>query len=252
MDGTIYLGDRPIDGAIEAVKYLQSKYKVIYFTNNSSKNHSDYVSKLKRLGFYATESDIYTSGDAAIEFLKRERATKKVYILGTDALRQQAKNGGVNVSADSADDADIVLVGYDTTLTFAKLEKACDYIREGKEYFATHPDINCPKDGGFMPDVGAYMALIEKSTGRLPSKIFGKPEAALAKSVMSFTGLNNDQICMVGDRIITDMKFGVNADFVTFAVLSGEATYDEIIQSKLPVTEIFSGIGEIAEIMKQN
>ena len=118
MDGTIYLGDRPIQGAVEAVKVLQSKARVIYFTNNSSKNHSEYVAKLTKLGFNACENDIYTSGDASIEFLNKHRNGKPVYILGTDALKEQARKAGVNVVEDGAD---IVLLVYYTTVIFPNL-----------------------------------------------------------------------------------------------------------------------------------
>ena len=243
LDGTVYLGDKPICGAVEAVEKLKQKYKVLFLTNNSSLSCTSYAKKLGALGFAAKEEDIYTSGCAAAEFLVKERSSRRVFVLGTTALRESLKTSGVKVVNKNAE---IVLVGYDTALTYKRLELACDFIRSGAEYFITHPDINCPKQNGYKPDVGSFIKLIEASTGRFPSEVFGKPSGALSRSVCSALKLNPNEIAMVGDRIATDLAFGVNNGHIAFAVLTGEATREEIIESGIKVDGIFPSIKELS------
>ncbi|MFQ9146919.1 MAG: HAD-IIA family hydrolase [Eubacteriales bacterium] len=163
MDGTIYLGARVFPAAVDFIKSLRKSGKrVLFFTNNASHSPEFYMDKLTRLGFEPERREIMTSGDVTIEFLKRHRAGKRVYLVGTPDLEGQFMAAGIPL-ADTKGGADIVVTSFDTTLTYEKLEAACRYIREGAEYLDPS-DFNCPTENGFIPDSGAIAALVTAST----------------------------------------------------------------------------------------
>lgn len=219
MDGTIYLDATPIDGAIDFCKKLYELDRLCYFTNNSSKNPMDYVEKLNKIGFPAERKNIMTSGDVTIAFLNKYHKGEPVYLLGTPALEKSFGQGGITLS----EEAKIVVVGFDTTLTYEKLERACTLIRNGALFYSTHPDINCPTATGFIPDSGAICRLISESTGKEP-RFFGKPYAETVEMLELASGLSRDEICMVGDRLYTDIALGRKNGMMSILVMSGETT----------------------------
>lgn len=141
MDGTFYLGEGILPGALDflsAVKETGRDY--LFFTNNSSKAPEDYIKKLSGMGCRITRDQIMTSGDVTIRYLAAHHPGKSVYLVGTPALERSFRDGGILLTRERPD---IVVVGFDTTLTYEKLERACPYIREGSLFLATHLDINC-------------------------------------------------------------------------------------------------------------
>lgn len=223
MDGTIYCEDKLIDGAVEKINEIRaSGRKICFLTNNSSRNCDDYVTKLARLGIAIDLDEIYTSGNATVKYLNKHYSGKSVYLVGTDKLREQFLQGGIRLVDDCQ--PDLVVVGFDTTLTYEKLRRATTYLTLGATYICTHPDVNCPASPVYMPDVGSFMALIEKSCGRTPDVICGKPFKPMGEAIAEKFHLSSRQIAMVGDRLITDIQFGINNDFTSILVYSGETT----------------------------
>ena len=150
MDGTFYLGENQIDGALEFTRRVRETGRdFVFFTNNSSKNGVMYVEKLNRMGCPVSEKDIMTSGDVTVEYLKTNYPGQKVYLAGTPALEALFQKAGICLTKEKPD---VVVVGFDMTLTYEKLERVCTYIREGAGFLATHKDINCPTATGFIPD----------------------------------------------------------------------------------------------------
>ncbi len=218
MDGTIYLGTKPIDGAIDfCQRIVKSGRKLMYFTNNASRNPDDYVTKLNKLGFPCDRSMIVTSGDVTIAYLKKYYEGKSVYLVGTPALEKSFLDSGITLS----DDSDIVVVSFDLTLTYDKLEKACTLIRNGAKFFSTHPDINCPTEDGYIPDSGAICGAVTLSTGIEP-RYFGKPYAETVEMIETISGISRDRAVMVGDRLYTDIALGKKNGMLSLLVLSGE------------------------------
>jgi len=244
MDGTIYLGEKILPGAIEFVHTARAKgKKVVFFTNNASKNPANYVDKLNRMGFGATREDVVTAGDVTIEYLKKYRTGKPVYLVGTPALHQSFAESNVEIS----ENAEIVVSSFDTTLTYEKLVTACDLIRNGAEFFCTHPDFNCPTENGFIPDSGAIAALITASTNVEP-KYFGKPYKETADMISDLFGVPFEKTAIVGDRLYTDIALGKNNGLMSVLVLSGETKIDDVNESNAPDI-ILNGIGEIIEYL---
>ena len=169
-----------------------------------------------------------TSGDVTREFLLAYRKEKTVYMVATDELVEEYKRKGVKVvNQEDNPSADIVVSSFDTSLTYEKLNIACRLIRNGAEYISTHPDFNCPTEDGFIPDSGAIAALITASTGKVPT-YFGKPYKETIEMIGKFTGFGNDEMCIFGDRLYTDIALGKNFGVTSVLVLSGETTEEDV------------------------
>lgn len=220
LDGTIYVGNNLIDGAVDFLKKIKAENKSYCFlTNNSSLSTKDYIKKLSAKGIKATEKEVLTSGYSAICYLKNNYPDKKVYLFGTESLKKEFLEANIILTEENPD---IVLISYNTEMTYKNLSKACKYIKNGALYMVTHPDINCPGEDGDLPDVGSFVALIEKSTGKKPQVNCGKPGEVMAFAVSQRFDLNKNEIAMVGDRLYTDIMFAINNGFLSVLTLSGE------------------------------
>lgn len=253
MDGTFYLENDILDGALdflESVKRAGKEY--IFFTNNSSQSPKAYIDKLAKMNCHITRDMIMTSGDVMIRYLNSFYKGKSVYLLGTQSLIESFKEGGISLfwpeEGKEGSRPDIVVVGFDKTLTYEKLTNACNYIREGSVFLATHLDINCPVKGGFIPDCGAMCAAIELSTGVKP-KFVGKPFGETVEMIVDATGKNKEKIAFVGDRIYTDVATGVNNGAMGVLVLTGETLLTDIPDSKVKPDVVFESIKEMGILL---
>ncbi|MBP3657311.1 MAG: HAD-IIA family hydrolase [Clostridia bacterium] len=243
MDGTFYLGDKLIEGSLDFLAALERTGRTARFlTNNSSKSASVYAKKLEKMGVDEKYRDVMSSAHAAARYCMQTFPGKKCYLLGNPMLREELISMGMELTED---DADYVLVAFDTTLDYAKMCKVCDYIRYGKPYIATHPDYNCPTETGFIPDMGAIMAFIEASTGRKADVILGKPYKGIVDEALARTGFALNEMAMVGDRLYTDVATGVNHGMTGILVLSGEATMEDVAVSDVKPHLIFNRLADM-------
>ena len=243
MDGTFYLGDKLIEGSLDFLAALKRTGRTARFlTNNSSKSASVYKAKLEKMGVEEEYRDVMSSGHATAHYCLKNFPGKKCYLLGNPMLKEEMISMGLELTED---DADYVIVAFDTTLDYAKMCKVCDYIRYGKPYIATHPDYNCPTETGFIPDMGAIMAFIEASTGRKADVILGKPYKGIVDEALMRTGFALDEMAMVGDRLYTDVATGVNHGMTGILVLSGEATMETVENSDVEPHLIFGKLADM-------
>lgn len=243
MDGTIYLGEQWIDGAkdfLHKVEEVGKRY--VFLTNNSSKNPEVYVDKLHRMGLEVTKEQIVTSGQATIFYLQKHFPGKKVFLLGNELLKAEFEQEGIRLEEENPE---VVVVGFDTTLDYAKMCKVCDFVRAGLPYLSTHPDYNCPTETGFIPDAGAIHAFIHASAFRYPDRIIGKPNRDIVDYLIDRIRLPRDQIMMIGDRLYTDVAAGRNNGLYSMLVLSGEADMEDVAQSEVEPHLIFDSVKEI-------
>lgn len=231
MDGTIYLGNKLFPFTIPFLEGLiNAGKKYVFLTNNSSKNSADYYHKLKKMGIETNGSMIYTSGDATIEYLKSIHPGAHVFLMGTRNLEDEFINAGF-IPDESA--PDFVVLGFDQTFNYGKLDKACRFIRQGIPFIATHPDLNCPLEGGQMiPDCGALSAAITAATGVKP-KVIGKPNQEMMEGLLNRTGAIKEELCIMGDRLITDIKMGIDFGILNILVLTGEAKAEDLPHSPI-------------------
>lgn len=243
MDGTIYLDDRLFDGTAEFLAHVQAiGGRAIYLTNNSSKSVESYVDKLSRMGLRAAPEDFLTSVNATVLYL-RQKNHRKIYAFGTASFRQQLRQGGLPVTDILAEDIDCLCMGFDTELTFQKLEDACILLNRGVEYVATNPDWVCPTWYGSVPDCGSVAEMLYRATGRRP-RFIGKPEPDMVELAVKETDFTKEQTILLGDRLYTDIKSGVRAGVDTVLVLSGEATLKDLAASDVKPTYVMKDIRE--------
>lgn len=247
MDGTIYLGEKWIDGAQDFLqKIIDSGREYVFLTNNSSKNAAVYVEKLHRMGLETDESRIVTSGQATIYYLQKHFQGKKVFLLGNPLLQREFEQAGIMLEDEHPD---VVVTAFDTSLDYQKMCKVCDHVRSGLPYLATHPDYNCPTETGFIPDAGAIHAFIHASAFRYPDRIIGKPNGDIIEYLTTRVSREREQIAMVGDRLYTDIAAGRNNGLKSILVLSGEATLHDALVSEVKPHLIFDSVKEIIPLL---
>src|SRR5215216_1265924 len=142
MDGTFYLGEQLLEGALRFIDVLgQQGREFLFLTNNSSKASQQYAEKITRLGLSISHEKVLTSGEATAMHIQHQKPGARVYIVGTPALENEFVEHGFVLTHELPDFA---VLGFDTTLTYAKMWALCDLARGGVPYIATHPDYNCP------------------------------------------------------------------------------------------------------------
>ena len=248
LDGTFYLDEKLLPGALELLNLLDERnLDYLFLTNNSSKHAGQYVEKLGRFNVNVGKEHILTSGEATTIYLQKEMPNAKVFIVGTRALEEEFVNCGIRLVEN---EPDVIVLGFDTTLTYKKLWKICNFVRDGYPYIATHPDVNCPTETGFMPDIGSFIALIELSTGRKPDVVIGKPNDNMVKAVLERTGHEKDEIVMIGDRLYTDIAMG-RTGIMTILVLSGETKKSDLAISEIRPDIIVKDLRGIVRLLKK-
>ena len=247
MDGTFYLGNQILDGSLAFLEKVHSTGReVLFLTNNSSKSASVYIEKLQRMGVRTPFLHVLTSGQATGRYAMRAYPGKRAFVLGTDMLRHELQSMGMLLDDEHPD---YVLIGYDTSLDYAKMTKVCDLVRAGLPYIATHPDFNCPTETGFAPDIGAIMAFIEASAGRMPDIVIGKPNRGIVDEALRITGLMPSQLAMVGDRLYTDIAMGALHGLLSILVLTGETKKEEIVNSPYQPDLVFERLSDMIKYL---
>ncbi len=231
MDGTLYLGDCLFDFTKDLLACIREQgARYLFMTNNSSKSVVAYIEKLARLGITATEEDFITSSQATIHYLRNHHPDAVLYVCGTRSLVSELESAGFTVT-QNLDEVDCIVMGNDTELTFRKLEDVCKLLLlHDVEYIATNPDYVCPTEFGSVPDCGSVCDMIYNCTGRRPVFI-GKPEPLMPLLGMEMAGCTPQETAVVGDRIYTDVKSGLNAGAVSILVMSGETTPQILAES---------------------
>jgi HAD superfamily hydrolase (TIGR01457 family) len=246
LDGTTYLGDRLLDGTERFLRVVEaSGRRRVFVTNNSSTTGAAYEEKLARLGLDVATGDVLTSGAATRMFLQRE-GCRRVFVVGTPALEREMTEGGLALDAETPE---CVVLGFDRTLTYAKLETATRLIRRGVRFIATHPDKVCPTETGYIPDCGAMIALLETATGVSPL-VVGKPEPLLVEMALERLGLAASEVAVVGDRLYTDVAMAARAGTASVLVLSGETTRAALDAPGPRPDYVFDHLGALADALE--
>ncbi len=247
MNGTIYLDNELFDGTIDFLEYIKRiGGRYLFLTNNSSKSVNKYIEKLSSMGIEACEDDFVTSVNATEDYLKN-KGFKKIYVFGTQSLKEQLKDCPITDKLE--DDIDCLLIGFDTELTFQKLEDACILLNKGVSYIATNPDWVCPTWYGSVPDCGSICQILKTATGREPYFI-GKPRPDMVDLAIKNTGYCKNETAIIGDRLYTDIACGVNAGINSIFMLSGEGTIEDVKNSEVKPTLIFDNIKELLDSLK--
>ncbi len=245
LDGTLYLEDILFEGVQELIKLMKIFNKRFFFlSNNSSISTKEYVLKLKKLGLDVSIEDVIISTHPTIYFLKKENV-KKIFLLGTKSLQSEFIENGFEITDK---DPEIVVLGFDKELTYEKLVKASYFLQNNIPFIATHPDKVCPTKKGYIPDAGAIISLLYEATGKKP-KIFGKPNKEMLLFKLRELGISPNDAVIVGDRLYTDIKMGIEAGVTTICVLSGETTREIIEKSEIKPDIILNKISDLINFL---
>ena len=227
LDGTIYLGDKLIPGALDFLSRCGERGVSRFFlSNNSSRSTLQYCEKLSAFGIDVKEDEILLSTHDLLSWLNKNNI-EQTYVVGTKGMCSMLEAIGINTASSNPQ---YVVLGYDTEITYEKLVIASEYLHRGIPLVASHPDIVCPSRGGGLPDVGAFLDLFKATTGVDPVHICGKPNPEMILHKIEELGFDPERCAMVGDRLYTDMKMAIDSGVISILVLSGEATKENVAE----------------------
>ncbi len=252
MDGTLYLGNQLYDFTTELLETIKaSGRRYLFMTNNSSKSVEDYIKKLAKLGIPATREDFITSSQATAYYLKQQYPNHRLYVCGTQSLKKELEREGFTVT-ENLDEVDCIVMGFDTELTFQKLEDVSRLLltRSDIPYIATNPDYVCPTEFGSVPDCGSVCDMIFNVTKKRPV-VIGKPSPLMPQLAMQQHGYTKEETAVVGDRIYTDVKSGLNAGITGILVMSGETTPEILAESPDKPDLVLQDASEITKALKE-
>ncbi len=226
IDGTVACGQRPIPEAVSFILRLRAcGRQVIFYTNNPNRSHAQAAEYLNTMGFETNADEIFSSADVAYAHLHAHFEGKPLCLVAVPEMVENFKRHGF-IMCENDQTAAAVLVGFDTSLTYDKVATACRHIGQGAVFLATHPDRSVPREWGNVPDCGSICAMITAVTDKEPLYL-GKPSALARPLLEQKTGLPVSKMCMVGDRLYTDMAFARACGMTGLLVLTGATSAEE-------------------------
>ena len=225
-DGTVYLGDTPLPGAVEAIADVRDRgARTLFLTNNPTKLQAEYAERLTAMGIPTSAADVVSSIDALVAYLDREQPRPRLLVSSEPLLEDVLREAGFDVSGT---EPEVVVVSFDRTFDYAKLKRAFDAVNGGARIVATNPDRYCPSPDGGLPDCAAMLAAIEACTGSRAEAIVGKPSAHMAAVVRERLGVPPGEGLLVGDRLETDMLMARELGMDFALVLTGATAASDV------------------------
>ncbi len=226
LDGTIYLGERLIPGADATIAALRAAgRRVVFLSNKPLQTRAEYAAKLTRLGVPAAPDDVISSSLVLARYLRDRDPGAPVFVIGEPPMREEMAAHGFEVRPDER--VRWVVIAFDRTFDYAKLNVALQAVRQGARLIATNPDRTCPVEGGEIPDCAGMIAAVEAVTDRKVEAIVGKPSPIILEVALAALGVPARDAAIVGDRIETDIVMGRRLGLGTVLVLSGITRADD-------------------------
>ena len=239
MDGVIYHGNKLLPGVIDFLAWLEeSGKKYLFLTNSSERTPKELQEKLKRLGITVGEDHFYTSALATASFLSNQKPNGSAYIIGDAGLIHALYSVGYTVNNVNPD---YIVVGDTHSYNFEKIELAVNLVIRGAKLIGTNPDISGPVEVGITPSTKALIAPIEIATGKKAYYV-GKPNPLMMRSALKRLGVRREDAIVIGDRMDTDIRCGLESEIDTLLVLSGITDRKGIDQFPYSPHYILNGI----------
>ncbi len=247
LDGTLYLGERLLPGAADAVAAIRGRgARVAFLTNKPLERPAAYAAKLTALGIPAGPNDVVSSTDALVRYLHANASTARILPISEPLVAEILREAGfATVVPEEAAQADLVVVSWDRTFDYAKLVAAFRAVRAGARIVATNPDPFCPMPDGDLPDCAAMLAAIEASTSVRAEAVVGKPSPHMAAALLERLDLAPDATLLVGDRLLTDVRMAREAGMASALVLTGATGADDVGRSEIAPDFVVSGVADI-------
>lgn len=270
LDGTVYLSDTVFPETLPFLQRVRDHgADYVFFTNNATHSKRTYLKRLASMRIPTEPWQMQSSAETTLHYLKTRRPGKRIYLVGTpdlsstfreadiplynDEIESDHEDAGTGYPFDlsteegrrqEARHCPIVISSFDRTLTYEKVDTACRLIRNGAEFLATHPDLNCPSEHGLIPDAGSIAAVITTATGVKP-RFFGKPYDDVISLIENISGVSRKDIVVVGDSLYTDVAVGVNNGTDAVLVLTGASRREDIPTSPVKPTYVADSIGDL-------
>jgi NagD protein len=239
MDGVIYHGNRLLPGVTDFLSWLEkSGKKYLFLTNSSERTPKELHEKLKRLGITVGEDHFYTSALATASFLANQLPNGSAYIIGDAGLIHALYSVGYSVNNVNPD---YVVVGDTHSYNFEKIEQAVNLVLRGAKLIGTNPDASGPIETGITPSTKALISPIEIASGRKAYYV-GKPNPLMMRIALKRLGVQREDAIVIGDRMDTDVRCGLESEIDTLLVLSGIATRDSLDQYPYRPRYVLDGI----------
>jgi 4-nitrophenyl phosphatase len=237
LDGVLWRGDTPIEGAAQAVNKLrEAGRKCLFCTNNSSRTTAFYVEKLKRSGLEVTEDDVLTSSWVTAHYLSGHfTGPFLAYVIGEEGIYSSLQKIGAHIvpesDLDGIESVDCVVVGIDREFNYQKLQHAQRLIQHGALFIATNRDGSYPVENGVAPGAGSIVAAVETASGITPVTV-GKPRPVMVELAIQKFNLKPGEVALVGDRLDTDIACARRAGITAVCVLTGVTSQDKASRAR--------------------
>jgi NagD protein len=246
LDGTVYLGERLIPGADTAIAALRAAgRRVAFLSNKPLQTRAEYAAKLSRLGVPAAPDDVINSSLVLARYLRDRDPGAPVFVIGEPPMREEMRAHGFEVRADER--VRWVVIAFDRTFDYAKLNIALQAVKQGARLIATNPDRTCPVEGGEIPDCAGMIAAVEAVTDRKVEAIVGKPSPIILEVALAGLGVPAADAVIVGDRIETDIVMGRRLGLGTVLVLSGVTRADDPRIAAVAPDHVVESIRDLVE-----
>jgi HAD superfamily hydrolase (TIGR01450 family) len=232
LDGTVYLGDELLDGAAETITVLRDVARVVFVTNKPLETAESYAAKLTKLGIVTSRDDVVTPLDSLVQYLGDNHRGANVLTVAETLVDDVLRANGHAV-VDNPLEADVVVVSFDRTFTYAKLLAAYQAVGNGASIIATNPDPFCPTPEGGLPDCAAMLAAVEACTSTRAEAIVGKPSAHMGRAILTRLGAAPEESVIVGDRLLTDIAMADELGMSSVLVLTGVTKLDDLTDSSV-------------------
>jgi len=246
LDGTVYLGERLIPGADAVIAAIRGAgRRVAFLSNKPLETRADYAAKLTRLGVPAAPDDVINSSLVLARYLRDRDPGAPVFVIGEPPMRNEMAAHGFEVRPDER--VRWVVIAFDRTFDYAKLNVALQAVKGGARLIATNPDRTCPVEGGEIPDCAGMIAAVEAVTDRKVETIVGKPSPIILEVALAALGVSAGEAVIVGDRIETDIVMGRRLGLGTVLVLSGVTRADDARIAAVAPDHVLQSIRDLVE-----
>jgi len=252
LDGTVYLSDQLIPDADRVIRLIrESGRKVVFLSNKPIQTREDYASKLTRLGISTQPDEVINSTFVMTNYLKNIAPQARLFVVGETPFIEELRKAGFKIT-DEPREIDYVVVAFDRTFDYGKLNTAFQAIKLGAHFVATNPDRTCPVEGGEIPDCAGMIAAIEAVTDKRVEAIVGKPSPIMIQAALDVLRLRPSDCILIGDRIETDIKMGKDSGIATGIVLTGvtdEKMLEAVRHTSGQPDFVFQGIADVENLL---
>ncbi|HSB05125.1 MAG TPA: HAD-IIA family hydrolase [Thermodesulfobacteriota bacterium] len=249
LDGTVYLSDRLIPGADRVIRLLREcGRKLVFLSNKPLQTREDYASKLTGLGVPTRPDEVINSTLVMINYLKKNAPIAKLFVVGETPFIKELKRAGFQITEEPKE-IEYVVVAFDRTFDYRKLNISFQAIKLGAHFVATNPDRTCPVEGGEIPDCAGMIAAIEAVTQKKVEVIVGKPSPFIIQTALEVMELQPKDCILIGDRLETDIQMGQNAGIATGLVLTGVTDVKTLKESSIQPDFVFQSIADVENLI---